>query len=186
MEALKTKTIGKYKIEIFPDDDPQSPREDDNMGKMFCSGKYGYLGEKHNLSVEEIVSFVKDKQFISLPLFVYDHSGITMNTTGFSCPWDSSHIGYIICDKSKVRSEYGWGRITKERADKIREYLRGEVETYDQYLRGDVYGFRITDTTNDDEIDSCWGFYGDENCMTEAEGVVNCIIDNEILDSNYK
>jgi len=29
MEATETKTIGKYKIEIIPDDNPYNPRTDD-------------------------------------------------------------------------------------------------------------------------------------------------------------
>jgi hypothetical protein len=24
-----------------------------------------------------------------------------------------------------------------------------------------------------EELDSCWGFYGEEECMTEAEGIVD-------------
>ena len=26
------------------------------------------------------------------PLYLYDHGGITMNTTGFSCSWDSGQV----------------------------------------------------------------------------------------------
>ncbi len=36
--------------------------------------------------------------------------------------------------------------------------MRGEVEVYDQYLRGDVWGFEVIE---DGEVkDSCWGFFG--------------------------
>jgi hypothetical protein len=40
----------------------------------------------------------------------------------------------------------------------------------------------MTDTEDDDDegefVNSCWGFYGEpENCMTEAEGEVNAMIE---------
>ena len=40
--------------------------------------------------------------------FIYDHSGITMNTTGFSCPWDSGQVGWIYCSKKRFLSETGY------------------------------------------------------------------------------
>ena len=52
---------------------------------------------------------------------------------------------------------------------KVEEYLKNEVEIYDQYLTGDVYGFDLVKVSTCDEgheheesIDSCWGFYGSD------------------------
>ena len=73
----------------------------------------------------------------------------------------------------------------KEVAD---QHMEGEVEVYDQYLKGEVYGFILTkkiieqekcphcgeiirEWEDEDEVDSCWGFYGD--CLEE-----NGILDN--------
>ena len=53
-----------------------------------------------------------------------------------------------------------------ERAEKC---LRSEVETYDDYLTGQVYGYIIEDE-NGEQLDSCWGFLGDyKNCLEEAK-----------------
>jgi hypothetical protein len=50
------------------------------------------------------------------------------------------------------------------------KYLEGEIETYDDYLRGNVYGYILEELVEDgdpedkndwEEIESCWGFYGD-------------------------
>jgi len=112
-------------------------------------------------------------------LYLYDHSGITMNTTGFSCPWDSGKVGWIFITKEKARKEFSWVRITKKRLEKIEGYLKGEVETYDQYLTGDVYGYRITDTDTEEEVDSCWGFYGEEYCMEEAVGITEYMVEKD-------
>jgi hypothetical protein len=84
-----------------------------------------------------------------------------MNTTGFSCHWDSGKVGVIFVSKEKVRKEYGWKVITAKRTEQILKYLQGEVETFDQYLRGDVYGFRKI--VDGEEIESCWGFYGNDH-----------------------
>jgi hypothetical protein len=140
-----------------------------------------------------------DRLFISLPLFLYDHSGITMSTGGFSCPWDSGQVGFIYVSREEVCEEYRWKVITKKREDMIVEILRGEVKVYDQYLTGDVYGYKVyealpglrealdisdedlqdfvedIDLTNDEfceEVDSCWGFYGEESAKEEAESSV--------------
>lgn len=95
---------------------------------------------------------------IALPVYLYDHSGITINTTGFSCSWDSGKVGYIWVSKEDIKKEYGWNRITKQREEKIKTYLEGEIETFDQYLTGDVYGFEFEDDEGNE--DGCWGFYG--------------------------
>jgi len=179
------KEIGKYKIEVIPDDSPFDPRGDDNLGTMICfHGRYN-LGDKHDYNSDDYDSWNEmkraviknEKVGVILPLYLYDHSGITMNTTGFSCRWDSGQVGFIFISKEKIRKEFEWKRLTKKRLEKIKEYLIGEVKTYDQYLTGDVYGYRITDTETDEELDSCWGFFGDEDyCMTDAESVVEYMI----------
>ena len=42
-------------------------------------------------------------KFVILSLYLYDHSGITMNTTGFSCPWDSGQVGWIYADADCIK-----------------------------------------------------------------------------------
>ena len=66
-----------------------------------------------------------------LPLYLYDHSGITMNTTGFSCPWDSGQVGWIYADKRRIEAEYG--KVTPETVEKARQVLEGEVKSYDYF-----------------------------------------------------
>ena len=187
MEAMETKTIGKYKIEIIPDDNPYNPRTDDNLGTMVCFHRRYSLGDNHNYSGGEWSSWEQMEKYLTrhekigviLPLYLYDHSGITMNTTGFSCPWDSGQVGFIFISKQKMLKEYGGKKVTKKLTEKVTEYLRNEVEAYDQYLTGDVYGYRITDTDTEEEVKSSWNFYGSEYCMTEATGIVEHILKAE-------
>ncbi len=51
--------------------------------------------------------------------------------------------------------------IMKKMLDKVKSYLLAEVEVYDQYLRGEVFGFTLEDIEGN-EIDSCWGFFGSD------------------------
>jgi hypothetical protein len=136
------------------------PREWDNLGEMVCFHNRYVLGDKHNFSdPEEFSDYIKDQKVVILPLYLYDHSGITISTGPFSCPWDSGQVGYIYVTYEKIRKEYGIQRVTKQWIKKIESYLEGEVKTYDQHLTGDVYGYTIEDE-NGDLVDSCWGFYG--------------------------
>lgn len=105
---------------------------------------------------------------IILPLYLYDHSGITMNTTGFHCPWDSGQVGFIHLSLEDVRREYGVQRVSAKLRRTVEDVLRAEVEVYDDYLRGNVYGYVIE--RDSDHVDSCWGYIGDfeDECLAAA------------------
>ena len=54
-----------------------------------------------------------------------------------------------------------------------------EISTLDNYYTGEVFGYRIMPESDDDnELDSCWGFYGTE-CMKELEAECRHIIDGQ-------
>ena len=113
---------------------------------------------------------------VILPLYLFDYSGITMNTTGFSCPWDSGRVGVIYTTKEAILKYFVVEAISDELRCKAAECLKSEVKVYDQYLTGDVYGYVIKDGEGEDlDVDlnkvstSCWGFYGLECCMEAAK-----------------
>lgn len=99
-----------------------------------------------------------------LPVYMYDHSGLTVNTTGFSCKWDSGLLGWIYASHDKVKEEFGV--VTPETIEKVEKLLAGEVKDYDHYLTGQCYGFRLY--KKEEEIDSCWGFLGDFRDVQES------------------
>jgi hypothetical protein len=110
---------------------------------------------------------------IILPLYLYDHSGITISTTPFSCSWDSGQVGYIYTTLERAQ-EMGfnqWKRLTKKRRDQLAAYLQDEVKTYDQYIRGEVYRYTIEDEDGN-YIDSCGGYYDREDCEAVAKEAV--------------
>ena len=106
-----------------------------------------------------------------LPLWLYDHSGITMSCGARHYPyndqWDSGCVGWIVTLKEKAISELGANEETwRERAVACME---ASVKEYDQYLTGDAYGYTLYVEENGEngspkwtEIDSCWGFFGSD------------------------
>jgi hypothetical protein len=151
-------------IEIHRDDDPADPRrEHDNVGTMVCFHSRYRLGDDHEFTPESAREFIEEQgdNILWLPLYLYDHSGITISTAPFSCPWDSGQIGFIYCTQKQINHEWNGDR------DAARKYLFGEVSTYDQYLTGDIWGFVVKDE-HEEIVDSCWGFYGYEYCVSEA------------------
>ena len=141
-----------------------------------------FLEDEKNAT--QVENYVK-KHFVVLPLYLYDHSGITMNTTGFSCGWDSGQVGYtyVNLDNKELLKEHGLDTLKgKKLRNTIADYLISEVNNYDDYLRGDVYGYRIVadedvddsvqDFIVDDWESSCWGFLGDAKYALE-EGVAS-------------
>lgn len=174
---------GEFSLELHYDQDAESPRQWDNLGTMVCAHRRYDLGDDDGLSkAQDVVrkhyseSFLEDydlsshpevyglmqriKEVILLPLYLYDHGGITMRTAPFSCPWDSGQVGFIFVTKEAIRSEYGWKNVTQKRVERIEGYLRGEVSTYDQFISGDVFYFLAK--KDDEVVDSCGGFYGSD------------------------
>lgn len=163
-----------FTISVELDTNPEDPRSWDNFGTMICYHPHYNLGDKHKLSMEEAGKIYHNKNVVALPLFLYDHSGITISTTPFSCPWDSGQIGFIYVTKDDVRKEFG--RITKKVLEKVNKCLESEVKVYDEYLRGDVYCFTV-ENDEGEIIDSCGGFFGDgDYCFEEAKRAIDYII----------
>lgn len=188
----------RYKIE--QDEDPMHPRKEfDQVCKMACWHSRYKLGDEQpkesgaeflwnlagyteetpwwpeNEIIEKAISRLKKNGYEILPLYLYDHGGITMNTTGFTCRWDSGQVGWIYVDKESIVSN--WPKEAHRWRKKAIEVMLGEVKEYDMFLTGDVHGYIISKWEEvdgeweevDDRYDSCWGFYGEEYCEEEAK-----------------
>ena len=136
---------------------------------------------------------------VILPLYLYDHSGLRMKVGSFQgllpqghAEFDSGQVGWIYITKQTIRKDMCRPRLRQEhpgaphlepikritakdlaRAAKL---LESEVNTYDQYLSGQVYGYIALDPGTGDTIDSYWGFYGDPESymLIEAYGAIDC------------
>lgn len=202
-EPFETFKKGRKRAEIYVDESPESPREWDNMGKMVAFHKKYELGDKTELNSDMFNSwgdlqkylFETKKAVVVLPLYLYDHSGLRMKVGDFKgllpqghYEFDSGQVGYIYTTADNIKEFYGVDKITDKIRKSAEKTLKQEVDTFDQYLSGDVYGYKIIEekpvtvtkkypdgkTTTEkkkeeQEINSIWGFYGLENAEAEAK-----------------
>ena len=194
---MKTNYKG-YIINVEQDEYSDSPREWSNVGIIAYKHSRYLLGEEtindpiewlidklnlSELSVQriwtkyaterEVFNYLEKRffrEYAALPVYLYDHSGITINTCGFSCPWDSGKIGYIYATKESCK-EIGVENFSKR---KIKNILEQEIETFDQYITGDVYRYAIQDKDGV-IIDSCCGIYGEDEAINDAKVVIDYI-----------
>lgn len=187
-------TKGRYRLAIYTDDNPISPRQmDANIGRMVCFHSRYHLGDRHDYANKDeflldllsshfmdedeahtfferldkntsfIPPFASEKlrddvilkelseNYVFLPLYLLDHSGLSMATTSFGDYWDSGQVGWIYASKATVIEEYGeW---SEETIEKVKEFMKGEVSTYDDYLRGENYIYDIIDDSTGEVID---------------------------------
>lgn len=174
-------------------------------GRNGATGPIPHTNVRYDNSPDGAEAFVewareqlKADNLVIASLNLYDHSGITMSVCDWDedafgtgrTGWDSGIVGWIFITKDKVLSEFTVkdGEDWKTRA---RECLKAEVDVYDDYLCGAVYGFtlyrlssykivengvekvRFSDTDSYwEEVDGCGGYYGWDH---EKSGILECI-----------
>jgi hypothetical protein len=96
-----------------------------------------------------------------LPLYLLDHSGISMRSGSPSAAdpggWDTTMVGFVYTTHERVTELCGDGE--KYHSDEwIREQVEQDVRLYDMYLQGAVYGYVVAEGSHEES--SCWGFLG--------------------------
>jgi hypothetical protein len=158
-------------LEIHYDESAENPRRAwDNLTIMAVFHNRYDFGDKVDFSSRDFNSWSEMEEHIRKtykplamkPLYMYEHTGITISTTPFGDIWDSGQIGFVYITQKKLDEmeiSINEGESWSEFVKRLESYIDSEVEIEDQYLRGDVYGFIIKDAENN-HVDSCWGFYG--------------------------
>ena len=187
-----------YTIKLESDDDPINPREDYEscFGRMICFHRRYKLGDPHTYGTPyDVVLALTNKHEDELgvnpnddlgdgsaynivwePLYLYDHSGITMAVTPFSCRWDSGQVGIIYVTYDKLRKEFGLAEgaaISVEQIAQAEETLKAEVAEYDKYISGQAY--RMIIEKNGEEIDSCGSLLGSDYAMQYAKEAIDAL-----------
>jgi hypothetical protein len=157
-----------YKIER--DTFPLNPRDEENIGTIaFVHNRY--VSGDTIVSSQEIEDLINNQNIITLPVYAYIHGSISLNTTGFNCPWDSGQIGCIYVTKNKIRDVYNTKRVTKTLVEKVKSVLRAEIEICHNFINDEVYGYVISDDSGN-ILQSCWGYYGYEDAENAAKEIV--------------
>ena len=189
MEAVETKRIGKYLIKVVQDEQADSPDEWKNDDAFVVYDHRQFSVSRKGFEPRDIFDHIQagGKLYDGYHVFVlyaYIHSGVVLSVGDHNFPdarWDVSSTGFVLVKRTKG---WSWKRA------KALEIAKSITEEWNQYLCGDVYGYKIFDMTgidkddddleSDEMVDSCWGFYGDhENCMTEAVSVVESLIEQD-------
>ena len=175
-------------LTIKRDSDPMNPRKEySNLGTMVCWHRRYNLGDlQPHESPAEWREANLPKDSVELPLYLFDHSGITMRAdcesfrAADSMGWDWGRVGFIFCPPDKIKGEYSVTELTAEVVEKVRGVLLSEVKIYDQHLRGEVWGYIFKKAKPgckecghmEYDEDSCWGFIGE---TLEETGLQDCM-----------
>jgi hypothetical protein len=194
-----------YRAHAEQDPEPLDPREEyDNLSTMALWWPRMSIGDIEANSAEDIMNHIRELikkyrpdeeklweldlphlyEFIvkeDLPICAklvrgYEHSGFTISTANsypYTDKWDGGYCGICYIEKEQAFKELN---ATEDNwRDFSSDIIEDEVETYDRFLNGSVYGIIIekpVSYTNDDdkddhileweEADSCYGFYSDK------------------------
>jgi hypothetical protein len=179
-------------LKILRDQDPQHPRKDfSNLGVMACWHKRASHGDvQPKQSGPEWLEENAPEGSVVLPIHAYEHSGMVLSTSNahypFNCRFDSGQLGVLVATPEAIKECFMVDTITEEIREKAEKALKVEIEVYNLYLSGAVWGFVFKKTlchhprhetpcdpdcevcqhecgpaNYKTEEDSCWGFYGD-------------------------
>lgn len=175
-------------VKIMWDEDGGSyadPRENTNVGTFVHWHRNYELGDRKLDSQEDeamrrgglnlLVRYLKLCRGATcvIPVGMIDHSGISVYAGGGthwsdSAGWDSGTVG-VIYDTPESREETG---VSNEEIERI---LRTEIEEYDKFVRGEIYGYEV----GDDRLrESCWGFLGLDVVREEAKQAADAIAED--------
>lgn len=200
---------GSKRVSIYYDDPYDSPRNWDPCCHMICEHRHYSLGDEHSgvenelhqlcekygidwerdwekgeeeMTFREMIEAL-DKHIVIHLISIYDHSGVTIFWGGPCDRWDSGCIGFGYCEESDVQRA-GRNEVKyPDWRDQAEAIMDGEMETYDKYVRGEVYGWKLEERRAPskelmetpewkellsdyweenfewEETDSCWGYY---------------------------
>lgn len=220
----ETSEDGSKRVSIYYYPDPENPRNDwSNFSHMVCEHRRYSLGDKSRGVVRElqdlcdnygidcygdwredeedmtIAEMIKElsKHIVIRPISLYDHSGVSIYYGSPCDPWDSGYVGFGYMERSDVEEVRG-----KEGDDEWRDsaisIMDHEMEIYNKYINGEVYGFvleerevpskALTETPEWKEFlkdwwnkefqweekDSCWNFY------EEPEELASMVLNGQV------
>lgn len=167
-----------YKIVIEQEIDPVPPREDEQLSEFLTVPNQYIQGDK-TIMKDKLISMLEEphRDYIAVPVHCYAHSGVSISAETFSgrvphSEWDSGVVGVIRISKAVAREAWQVGRLTAKIKEQVLESLIMEIQAFDQYLNGEVYGYCIFNQVGT-EIDSCWGYYG----LDYTKSAAKCHVD---------
>jgi hypothetical protein len=172
MDVTPEDLAGKVVAKLYADDSPMSPDDFDHAGTLTVLDRDFGLSDQSDYLPIEPNGYSRDKEWrirfaeryfsmaggVAIPVRFDDYgsSGARIYTTDA----DSAN-GLISVDKKEIEKEWAGDKTA------ARSYLESRITEMNQYLSGDVYGY-VIETPDGDDLDSCWGFYGQQYATEEA------------------
>lgn len=163
----------RYTLRVERDENAENPRREwDHEGTVLLAWHRRYdLGDRVSSEIrpdnydgrDEHLAAIRERfaPVAMLPVYGYEHGGITISTGAYGCRWDSGQIGWILATPNP--------RWESKSSEEIEAALRAEVALVDAWLTGDVWGWEVIDAEDGGPCESCWGYYADEQ-GAEADG----------------
>ena len=124
-----------------------------------------------NMTMEELMEEF-EKYNLVIPVHAYEHGGITISASGCRVGWnsfDSSQLGFVYVSHEDILKNFGKKKLSKKMLERAKKILIQEVSIYDDYLIGNVWGYKISDEF-ENNLDNCWGFLGNwKYCLKDAK-----------------
>lgn len=176
---------GRFRIRILNDQSPSSPREDTNLCRIIGWNRDYRLSDEDepspryigvDQSAEEYVESVfgpdddgnrADVLFYApLRLDDYGSGGVRLSIGGDGFDWKRSD-GVVYIAPGDWNDCMGENHPKPTTRDAWIELIKGEIELYQDYINGNVYGYVVEKVVTCDrgfehyeDADSCWGFMG--------------------------
>jgi len=168
MNLVNTLEHANCTVNVYVDPEPLGSRKDYENATIMVHWHRRYdLGDQRvdYCSSEDLEKQYENDSILCIkPLYLYDHSGLSLSTTPFSCSFDSGQVGWVFITKSKAEMMGFIGYND----NKLQAIIDSEVKVHDDYLNGRVFGYQVV--FDGEVIDSCWGFIGDaEECADEGK-----------------
>jgi len=164
-------------IKLEPDQDCESPLVSDDVHITYRKGARTILGNDpvEYEEFERIGAEIDSGLLIGRPVYAYVHSGVALRTGSFQgllpqghAEFDSGQSGYIYVTKKTALEWHGGKVLSAKKREKTLESLESVLSEFAKWLNGDCWGFIIEDE-NGKQLDSCWGFIGQEYAMEAAK-----------------
>lgn len=146
------------------------------------------LRERYEDDLDDWNRFDRD-EWVSYLVSAYIHGGVSLSLLGSardaSYPdrqWDVSVVGAVFIKKEgwgENMDDEGYSYTYKDETHRIKweDVATTHVDQWNSYNAGDVWGVTIERANaadgdavdwEDSEVDSCWGFIGEEHALTHA------------------
>jgi hypothetical protein len=160
---MKRSTINeRVRYEIIQDQEVDNPLDNEEAVSFFWYDSrraYNNKASKHRfISIEDTQQYLHGDYFTPFNgVFVYinydSHSGIS-----------------IVADEEQANG-YAFIDDCKESTEDAIKWIESVIHEFNMYVLGEVYGYNIY--VDDEDVDSCWGYYGWEYCEEAAKEQMN-------------